>query len=191
MRVLMPRSRKDSAQTSCTSWQTCTHRPHLMHLVKSRMIEPLEASSGTGVTMRLMFSVRMPKSAASACSSQVPLRPQVRQLLGCVESSSSRTVRRMSVSSPLLVVTSMPSTTGVQQARGMRGWPAICTIHRPQAAVGSRSSSLHRVGIFTCTCRAASRMVVPARTVTSRPLILSVTSGRGNGGVEVAVATMG
>ena len=29
------------AQTSCNSWQTCTHRPHLMHLVKSRMIEPL------------------------------------------------------------------------------------------------------------------------------------------------------
>ena len=167
-----------------------------MHLVKSMMIEPLEASGGMGVTMRLMFSPRMPKSAASACSSHVPLRPQVRQLLGWVERSSSRTVRRMSVSSPLWVVMSMPSVTGVQQARGMRGWPAIWTMHMPQAAVGSRSSSLQRVGILTCTWRAASRMVVPAGTVTGRPLILKLTCAAAAelaaGGAEggVAVATM-
>jgi hypothetical protein len=50
MRVLMPRSRKESAQTFCRSWQTWMQRPHLMHLVKSMMIEPVELSGGTSFT---------------------------------------------------------------------------------------------------------------------------------------------
>ena len=50
MRVLMPRSRKESAQTFWTSWQTWTQRPHLMHLVKSMMIDPVEVSGGTSFT---------------------------------------------------------------------------------------------------------------------------------------------
>ena len=86
--------------------------------------------------MRLMFSARMPKSAASACSSQVPLRPQVRQLLGWVERSSSSTVRRMSVSSPLWVVMSMPSIDG--RAAGAGHARLAGDLDDAQAAGGGR-----------------------------------------------------
>jgi len=44
MRVLMPRSRKESAHTSCISWHTWMQRPHLMHFSNSRMIEPVDLS---------------------------------------------------------------------------------------------------------------------------------------------------
>lgn len=50
MRVLMPRSRSDSAQTFCTSWRTRMQRPHLMHFWNSRMIEPVERSGGASFT---------------------------------------------------------------------------------------------------------------------------------------------
>jgi len=93
----------------------------------------------------------------------------------------------MSVSSPLLVVTSCPDDGG---AAGPRHARLAGDLHdtQPQAAV-AQILVLHRVGIFTCTA-VRSRMVA-RRTVTSRPLILSVTSGRGNGGVGVAVAPWG
>ena len=84
-------------------------RPDVLHLLadlhaaaafdalsKSRMIEPVESSGWRSGTLRLKFSTRMPKSAASVCSSQLPLRPQVRQSLGWLERISSSTVRRTS-----------------------------------------------------------------------------------------------
>jgi hypothetical protein len=51
MRVLMPRSKNDSAHTFCTSWQTTTHRPHLMHLAGSSTMVPVVASLGNWGTI--------------------------------------------------------------------------------------------------------------------------------------------
>jgi len=50
MRVLMPRSRNDSAQTFWVAWQTWMQRPHFTHLVKSTMIDPVEQSRGRSRT---------------------------------------------------------------------------------------------------------------------------------------------
>jgi len=73
------------------------------------------------------------------------------------------------------VMTLMPSLTGVLQAVMVRSTPSTSTAQTRQAPVGDTFSSQQRVGIFMPSWLAASRMVVPAGTVTFLPSIVRLT----------------
>ena len=82
---------------------------------------------------------RMPKSAAMAWSSQLPLRGHWRQSFGWVLSMSSSTLRRILTISGSCVTIFMPGAASVQQARSSLGEPTARTMQIPQAAQGVRS----------------------------------------------------
>ena len=95
--------------------------------------------------------------------------------LGCFERIISIVVLRTSTSSGSRVVMSMLFSSAVQQALGNLVEFLTLTMHSPHAAVAGRSGCLHSTGIFTCTDRAASRMVVPSGTSTGYPSIVALT----------------
>src|SRR5689334_24151999 len=73
------------------------------------------------------------------------------------------------------VVTTIPSLTGVLQAVMLRSTPSTSTAHIRQAPVGEIFCSQQRVGMVMPSCRAASRMVVPAGTLIFLPSIVKLT----------------
>ena len=75
------------------------------------------------------------RSAASRCSSQLPLRMQVVQLVSCWLSSSRRFVRRARRTRGLLVRITMPSSSSLSQAVTSRSVPSTSTTHMRQAAI--------------------------------------------------------
>jgi hypothetical protein len=115
----------------------------------------------------------MPKSAASVCSSQLWLRPQVRHCFGCVDRISSRTVLRISVISASCVVMRIPSSQ-----------PASCThAAKPVRPVDAHNAQTTRavcdeIGMFAQRryfhlrrLRRRRESKLPAATSTRRPLI--------------------
>jgi hypothetical protein len=95
MRVWMPRSRKDSAQTFCTSWQTWTQRPHLMHLVKSMMIEPFERSAWARRGRAREAVVADAELGGQGLQLAAVVAPAGEAGVGWLERISSSTVRRI------------------------------------------------------------------------------------------------
>ena len=79
--------------------------------------------------------VRMPRSLATLCRWQLPLRTQVAHLQSCWERISSTLVRRVARARGELVWTTIPSRTGVLQAVTMARSPSTSTQHTRQAAI--------------------------------------------------------
>ena len=76
----------------------------------------------------------MPNSQASVCSSQSVDLAQIRQLNGWLESISSNSRRRANSTRFELVVTFMPSATGVAQAGARLRRPSTSTLQMRQEA---------------------------------------------------------
>ncbi len=74
-----------------------------------------------------------------------------------------------------MVVTTIPSLTGVLQAVMNRSTPSISTTQMRQAPVVETFFNQQSVGILIPNSMAASRMVVPAGTCICLPSIVSVT----------------
>ena len=74
-------------------------------------------------------------SAERVCSSQLPLRMQVVQLVSCWLSSRRMLVRRDCRTRGLLVWMTMPSSTSLSQAVTRRSMPSTSTTHMRQAAI--------------------------------------------------------
>ncbi len=83
-------------------------------------------------------------------------------------------VRRCFCSRSVSVLTSMPSKTVVTQAGNSLLLPLISTTHRRHAPTSLRPSRWQRVGMSMSFSRATSRMVWPARALTSWPSITRV-----------------
>src|ERR1019366_8714800 len=86
---------------------------------------------------------------------------------------------RYCVSFSELVVTLMPSCTGVVQAGKRRPTPETSTIQRRQAPTDEMPSSQQSVGMYLPPARATSRMVCPSRAGTYSPSIrMEMFSGK-------------
>ena len=143
----------------------------MMHLFASRTMEG-EVSFAYWDIWPLKGISRMPMSAASACSSHLPLLGHWRQSLGWSLSMSSSTVRRALSARNELVFTTMSGMHSVMQAGARLRRPTTSTTHtRHPPGLFSRarpsSSKWQRVGILIPICSAAFRMVVPLGTSTS------------------------
>ena len=104
-----------------------------MHLAVSRMRAGVLSS-----VMRLLFmpgyvTLRMPRSLATACSSQSTLRSQTWQSPSWSERISSTTVFRASRTRAVFVCTFMPSQAGVEQEAISAFAPSTSTRHTRQA----------------------------------------------------------
>src|ERR1035441_6699473 len=75
---------------------------------------------------------------------------------------NSMAIFRYCVSFSELVVTLMPSCTGVVQAGNRRPTPETSTMQRRQAPTDEMPSSQQRVGMYLPPARATSRMVCPS-----------------------------
>ena len=114
-----------------------------------------------------------------ACNSQWLLDTQTAQWWLRSESRNSRAMRRYAFSFSELVVTLMPSCTGVVQAGSRRLTPETSTMHRRQAPTGVMLSSQHSVGMYLPLARATSRMVWPCCAATYSPSIrMEIFSGK-------------
>ena len=91
------------------------------------------------------------------------------------ESSSSSAILRAVRTSSLLVVTTMPSATGIAQEGDSVRRPSICTAQTKHDAAGSMPGTWHMVGMRMPSRFAASSTVVPGSTLTCRPSIVRVT----------------
>ncbi len=121
---------------TCWFWQAATHRRQSTHfaLLRSRYwVEKSLLPAGRAPSKRLSSS--MPMSLQSFCSSQLPLRSQVRHLRSCTLSSSSRVIFLDSWTLGELVKTSMPSFTGYTQAAQRERAPFTSTMHIRQAPI--------------------------------------------------------
>src|SRR5512142_2105708 len=97
-----------------------------------------------------------------ACSSQWLLETHTAHWWLRSEKRNSRAIRRYWVSFGELVVTDMPSCTGVVQAGRSRPTPETSTTHSRHAPTALMPGSQHRVGMYLPLARATSRMVWPA-----------------------------
>ena len=149
------------------------HLPHKMHFSGSRTTALVESSIGRSRFIFGKYSSEIPKSATIFWSSQLLLRPQMRQSLGWFESISSRTLLLIATISGSWVVISIPSSIGVQQALSILLEPFALTTQMPQDADGGRSGCLQSVGIFIWTLLAASSIVVPSGTLMNMSFIFA------------------
>jgi hypothetical protein len=83
--------------------------------------------------------------------------------------SSSRVMRRLAVMASLTVTTSMPLRTGMTQLAASLGDWSTSTTHRRHPPQLESAGWWHRVGMSIPCCRAASKMVTDASTVTCLP----------------------
>ena len=129
---------------AATPWvwpHTVTQRRQRMHFAVSRTRAGVLAS-----VMRFDFAPdhaisRMPRSRATLCSSQSPLRSQVWQSPSWSLRMRSTTVRRASRTLGVLVCTFMPSPAGVTQEATRVLAPSTSTMqtrHEPTACTSFR-----------------------------------------------------
>ena len=172
-----PLSTAPMAPTLWYSWHTDSQRRHMMHLLASRTMEG-EDSTAYWDCWPLKGISRMPRSAASAWSSHLPLLAHCRQSFGWSLSMSSRTVRRALSARNELVFTTMSGMHSVIQAGARFRRPTTSTTHTRQPPgwflrARPSSSKLQRVGMVIPICSAAFRMVVPRGTST---VLLSIVN---------------
>src|SRR5918999_1977846 len=108
---------------------------------------------------------------------------------GWSTSSSRVSMARWRSTESVFVLTSMPSSHGRTQAGASTRAPMSTTQTR-HTPTGSYRSSWHRTGISMPMPFAASQIVVPSATVTSRPSIVRVTV-RGSADAGLVIATIG
>src|ERR1035441_3039848 len=112
------------------------------------------------------------------CSSQWLLETHTEQTWLRSEKRNSRAMRRYCLSFSELVVTLMPSCTGVVHAGSSRFTPDTSTMHKRQAPTGDRLSSQQSVGMYFPLARATSRIVWPCCAATYSPSIrMEIFSG--------------
>ena len=115
--VLKPRLLAPITPMPCVSLHTATQRRHKIHLLLSRIIWAAESSISESVFAPSYFaSFSTPYCLHRACSSQLPLRTQLRQERLWLDSISSSVVRRAASTRGVFVHTSMPSLMGYTQA---------------------------------------------------------------------------
>ena len=124
------------APTPWTLWHTETQRPQRMHLLDSLTIDGEEMSMGCVFLMPEYFLSRIPRSEASAASSQFPLRGQKRQSSGWLARSSSTIFRRACWMRGVCVRTTIPSWAIRVQLVWSRGIFSTSTMQTRQAACG-------------------------------------------------------
>src|ERR1035438_151051 len=116
----------------------------------------------------------MSSFCARYCNSQWPLETQTEQMWLRSVSNNSMIERRYFCKRSELVVTSMPSCTGVTHAAISLGVPFTSTRHRRHAPIGDSPFNSHNVGMKILFWRATSRIVSSGRALTSRSSIFRV-----------------
>ncbi|MPM97658.1 hypothetical protein SDC9_144835 [bioreactor metagenome] len=118
----------------CTCVHTVSQRRQRIHLVVSRTMEKLERSSSSSGTGAWKGSSSIPISAERAFNSQDSRRLQNKQLCGWLDSMSSNMVLRASTAREVSVLTTIPSTTVVEQEGAKLRRPSISTKQTRQDA---------------------------------------------------------
>src|SRR5947208_2643593 len=116
-----------------------------------------------------------PNPCAVLCNSQCPLETHTAQMWLRSENNISMIIFRYALSRGECVVTCIPSLHCVEQAASSLLTPATSTTHRRHPPQLVSPSRWHSVGTSIPFSRATSRMVWPARQLTSLSLICRVS----------------
>ena len=134
----------------------------------------LTSSMVAGSGMRWNPTSPMPISAAIWRSWQRLPLSHTRQESGWLASMRPTMVLRRSCTLGESVLITMPAAMGATQEASSAPDRSSSTRQMRQAPTGVRYGSWHNVGMLTFDSRASSRMVIPGRPLTSRPLSVIV-----------------
>ena len=158
-----------------TSVQPRMQRSHRMQAVWSTLMNSEDSSCPWGEGRDEKRGAATPQAVPKRSSSQSCVDCWRSHGEGWSLSSSSASVRRARCTPSVAVATTIPSSAGRTQAAASTRAFLTSTVHTRHTPTGVWCWAWHRVGMSMPTPRAASKMVVPAGTVVSRPSIVSFT----------------